>query len=83
MRKYTLETLLENALSSNERLAYTNQRLTDYIWELTEEINKKHKILVRSWERREKLEQELREFRKKLQIEKLGEEIINNHRTDN
>ena len=42
-----------------------------------------HKILVRSWERREKLEQELREFRKKLQIEKLGEEIINNHRTDN
>jgi len=83
MRKYTLETLLENALSSNERLAYTNQRLTDYIWELTEEINKKHKILVRSWERREKLEQELREFRKKVQIEKLGEEIINNHRTDN
>ena len=83
MRKYTLETLLANALSSNERLAYTNQRLTDYIWELTEEINKKHKILVRSWERREKLEQELREFRKKLQIEKLGEEIINNHRTDN
>ena len=83
MRKYTLETLLENALSSNERLAYTNQRLTDYIWELTEEINKKHKVLVRSWERREKLEQELREFRKKLQIEKLGEEIINNHRTDN
>jgi hypothetical protein len=83
MRKYTLETLLENALSSNERLAYTNQRLTDYIWELTGEINKKHKILVRSWERREKLEQELREFRKKLQIEKLGEEIINNHRTDN
>ena len=83
MRKYTLETLLENALSSNERLAYTNQRLTDYIWELTEEINKKHKILVRSWEKREKLEQELKEFRKKLQIEKLGEEIINNHRTDN
>ena len=83
MRKYTLETLLENALSSNERLAYTNQRLTDYIWELTEEINKKHKILVRSWERREKLEQELREFRKKVQIEKLGEEIFNNQRTDN
>jgi len=83
MRKYTLETLLENALSSNERLAYTNQRLTDYIWELTEEINKKHKILVRSWEKREKLEQELKEFRKKLQIEKLGEDIINNHRTDN
>ena len=44
MRKYTLETLLENTLNANERLAYTNQRLTDYIWELTDEIHKKHKI---------------------------------------
>lgn len=64
MRKYTLETLLENALSANERLAYTNQRLTDYIWELTDEIHKKHKSLVRSWQKREEAEQELQEFKK-------------------
>ena len=28
-------------------------------------------------------EQELQEFKKKLQVEKLGEEIFNNQRTDN
>jgi len=83
MRKYTLEILLENALNANERLAYTNQRLTDYIWELTDEIHKKHKSLVRSWQKREEVEQELQEFKKKLQVEKLGEEIFNNQRTDN
>ena len=44
---------------------------------------KKHKSLVRSWQKREEAEQELQEFKKKLQVEKLGEEIFNNQRTDN
>ena len=42
-----------------------------------------YKSLVRSWQKREEAEQELQEFKKKLQVEKLGEEIFNNQRTDN